>query len=124
MTLNNPKGFVYEQPFVMRLIYLVLLVLITYLIVEFLTPIRIMDVKYLITIVVGTIIGTYLGTFVVSANKKIENSQEIIDHIFQKGKDFIEDLTKEEKIEIEKKEVKKEPNKSARERLKDKGFLD
>ena len=124
MQITNSKGFIYKQPFVMRLIYIVLLVLITYLIVEFLTPVRILDIKYLTTIIVGTIIGTYFGTFVVSANKKISSNQHIIEDTLQKGKDFIEDLTVEEKLTSKKIEKQKETKKSARERLKDKGFLE
>ncbi len=125
MKPNNPKGFVYEQPFVMRLIYIVLLILATYLIAEFLTPIRILDIKYLTTIIVGTIVGTYLGSFVVTANQKLENSQEIIDETLKKGKNFIEDLTTEDKIETPKHEKPLDTTKkSARERLKDKGYMD
>jgi len=125
MKPTNRKGFIYEQPFVMRLIYIVLLVLFSYLIAEFLTPIRILDIKYLTTIIVGTIIGTYFGTLIVKSNKKIEDSQEVIDEALKKGKEFIEDLTDDDKIDSKKEEKPKQNNKkSARERLKDKGFLD
>ena len=126
MHLTNTKGFVYKQPFVMRLVYIVLFVLITYLLAEFLTPVKILDIKYLTTIVVGTIIGTYFGTFVVAANKKILRNHHLIKDTLQKGKDFIDDFSKEEEEikEPKYKTINKKTKKSARERLKDKGFLE
>lgn len=126
MKPNNRKGFVFQQPFVLRLIYIVLSILFTYLIVEFLTPFLILDVKYLTTIIVGTIIGTYLGTFIVKANKKLDNSHNIFDKTLHKGKNFVEDLTKEDIMKNkEEKSVKNEkPKKSGRERLKNKGLMD
>ena len=124
MLPSNRKGFLYEQPFVLRLIYVVLFVLLAYLIAEFLTPVRILDIKYLTTIIVGIIIGTYLGTFIVKANEKLDTSHEIIEDTLQKGKEYIEELTKDEKVIPKQETPKKETKKSARERLKDKGFLD
>ncbi len=124
MLPSKRRGFLYEQPFVLRLIYVVLFVLLTYLIAEFLTPVRILDIKYLTTIIVGIIIGTYLGTFIVKANEKLDTSHEIIEDTLQKGKEYIEDLTKDEKVNPKQETPKKETKKSARERLKDKGFLD
>ncbi len=123
MKPSDRKGFLFMQPFVLRLVFVVILVLVAYLITEFLTPIRILDIKYLSTMVVGILVGTYLATLIVKANESIEGSQEIIDASIKKGKDLLHDLTSEEEpIEPPKKTEKKE-ERSARERLKDKGLL-
>ena len=126
MQPSDRKGFLFMQPFVLRLVFVVILVLVTYLITEFLTPIRILDIKYLSTMVVGILVGTYLATLIVKANESIEGSQEIIDASIKKGKDLLHDLTSEEEsIELPKKveKTEKKEERSARERLKDKGLL-
>lgn len=124
---TDRKGFLFMQPFVLRLVFVVILILAVYLITEFLTPVRILDIKYLSTMIVGTLAGTYLATLIVKANKTIENSQEIIDESIKKGKELIEELTTDDKTDTEtlesKKQIEKDTKKSARERLKNKGLL-
>jgi len=80
----------------------------------------------------GTLIGTYLANFVLKSSKVIETQSESLEDrfedVFEKGKDFMEDLkTKDNKaVEEAKEEIKTEPEpnkKSARERLKDKGLM-
>jgi uncharacterized membrane protein required for colicin V production len=151
MKSGDKKGFLYLQPFLMRLVYLVVLILIIYGISEFLTPFRILNVKYFATIVVGSMAGTYFASMVVFASDKIEGGQDLIDNSIEKGKKILKDLTDEPKENIESKEKKNEikdtkkeekpdkeheaseekpkespkkpSKKSGRERLKDKGLL-
>ena len=149
MQKTDRKGFLFTQPFLMRLVYVVLLFLIGFLVVNFLTPINIFSPKYFATTIVGTLAGTYFASLIVLANEKIDGSQDAIEETFEKGKDFIEEITDDvkektksfkEKIEDKfehkeapqkteikeeiKEETKKEsPKKSGRDRLKEKGLL-
>ncbi|MFI1771336.1 hypothetical protein [Thalassobellus citreus] len=134
MTADNPKGFVFKQAFLPRLIFVVSLVLIAALIIEFLTPISVFASYYGISafasFAAGTLIGTYIANFVIKSSKVIEEKsdslEDIVSDTIDKGKDFIEDLkTKEAEVieEQEPKEAPKKVEKSARERLKDKGLM-
>ncbi len=133
MKPDNKKGFVYKQPFLPRLVYVVGILLLIGLVIQFLSPFAIFTSYYGISafasIVVGILIGTYVANFVVKSGKVIEEKSDSIEDMvqdtFEKGKDFIEDLkTKEaeEVIEAPKEPLKGE-EKSARDRLKDKGLL-
>ncbi|MFI1743866.1 hypothetical protein [Thalassobellus sediminis] len=134
MTADNPKGFVFKQAFLPRLIFVVSLVLIAALIIEFLTPISVFASYYGVSafasFAAGTLIGTYIANFVIKSSKVIEEKsdslEDIVSDTIEKGKDFIEDLkTKEAEVieEQEPKEAPKKEEKSARERLKDKGLM-
>ena len=126
---EDKKGFLYGQPFLIRFVYLVVFILIIYLISAFLTSFRILNVKFFATIIVGTLLGTYFASLIVFTNDKVEDGQDIIEDALEKGKEMFNDLTeKDEKVTPKKtidkteKEVTK-TEKSARDRLKDKGFL-
>ncbi|WP_179320055.1 hypothetical protein [Winogradskyella helgolandensis] len=136
MSPDNPKGFVYKQSLLPRIIFVVSLVLVSALIVEFLTPIAVFSsyngVSAFASFAVGTLIGTYVAGFVIKSTEVIEEQSESLedkfDDVVDKGKDFIEDLrTKEPKVvEEAKKEIEREPEvekQSARDRLKDKGLM-
>ena len=82
--------------------------------------------------IVGTILGTSLANFVFKSSEVIDEKSDSLEDVFhetiEKGKDFIEDIKGKEEpikelIEEPKKEVPKVEEKSARERLKDKGLL-
>tara|TARA_R110002050_G_scaffold24083_3_gene64389 strand:+ start:181182 stop:181703 length:522 start_codon:yes stop_codon:yes gene_type:complete len=131
MSADNPKGFVFKRAFLPRLIFVVSLVLVAALIIEFLTPISVFASYYGISafssFAAGTLIGTYIANFVIKSSKIIEEKsdslEDMVSDTIDKGKDFIKDLkTKEEMIE-ETKEVPNKEEKSARERLKDKGLM-
>ncbi|MEZ4874643.1 MAG: hypothetical protein R2793_04160 [Flavobacteriaceae bacterium] len=131
MQEGNPKGFVYEQPFLLRLVWVTLLFLLAAIILNFIIPFNIFQIQYVATAVVGTLLGTYIaaGFFVASKGLKKENIKDVI----EKGKDFVEELAegKKDTIEVEAKEVTEKlenkgeetPQKSARDRLKDKGMI-
>ncbi|MFT5847956.1 hypothetical protein [Psychroserpens sp.] len=138
MTSESKKGFIYQQSFLPRLIFVVTVVLIAALIVEFLTPISIfgsyLGVSAFASFAAGTLLGTYLANFVLKSGQVIEKQSESLedkfDNAVEKGKDFIEDLkTKDTRIlEEAKQEIEAEPKpkvdkKSARDRLKDKGLM-
>ncbi|MGB3607346.1 MAG: hypothetical protein WA775_10905 [Psychroserpens sp.] len=138
MAPDSKKGFVYQQSFLPRLIFVVTLVLVAALVVEFLTPISVFGsyngISAFSSFAAGTLLGTYLANFILKSTKVIEDQSESLedrfDHAVEKGKDFIEDLkTKDAKVvEEAKEEIKTAPSepmneKSARERLKDKGLM-
>jgi len=138
MKADNPKGFVYKQTFLPRLIFVVLLVLVAALIVEFLTPIAVFSsyngISAFSSFAVGTLLGTYLANFVLKSTKVIEQQSESLEdkfeNVVEKGKDFIEDLKSKDTKDVEEiqEEIKAESKpkadeKSARDRLKDKGLM-
>lgn len=136
MKADNPKGFIYKQAFLPRLIFVVFLVLITALIVEFLTPLAVFSsyngISAFASFATGTLIGTYVANFVIKTSEVVEEKSDSIGDIVgdavEKGKDFIEDLkTSDSKmVEEAKEEIKSEPKEdkpSARDRLKDKGLM-
>lgn len=138
MSKNNPKGFIYKQAFLPRLIFVIAFVLISALIVEFLTPLAVFSsyngISMFASFAVGTLLGTYLAGFVIKSSEVIETQSESLedkfDDVVEKGKDFLQDLKNKDHIVVEeaKEEIAKEPEakmneKSARDRLKDKGLM-
>ncbi|MBC3846506.1 hypothetical protein H8K90_08950 [Winogradskyella echinorum] len=136
MKADNPKGFVFRQAFIPRLIFVVTIVLVAALIAEFLTPISVFGsyngVSAFSSFAVGTLLGTYLANFVIKTTEIVEEKSDsigdLVDGAVEKGKDFIDDLkTKDTKVvEEAKKEIETEPEvekPSARDRLKDKGLM-
>ncbi|WP_426430565.1 hypothetical protein ACPX19_13520 [Winogradskyella sp. HB-48] len=138
MEANNPKGFIYKQPFIPRLLFVVITLLIIGLVLQFLTPIEIFSNYFALsgfaTFATGTLIGTYLANFVIKTTEVVEKKSDSIGDLVgdavEKGKDFIEDIKNRDNKAIEeaKKEITKEPEskveqKSARDRLKDKGLM-
>ena len=136
MSPDNPKGFVYKQPLIPRILFIVSLVLITALILEFLTPISIFGsyngISAFASFAAGTLLGTYLASFVIKTSEVVETKSEsigdMVEDAVEKGKGFLEDLnTKDSKvIEEAKKEIDTKPEvdkPSARDRLKDKGLM-
>lgn len=133
MKPTEKKGFVYMQSFLPRLLFVVTLFLVTGLVLQFFTPFEIFTsyngISAFSSIIVGTLLGTYVANFILKSGKVIEEKSDsigdLVNNTFEKGKDFIEDLkTKETEEVIETpKETPKTEEKSARERLKDKGLL-
>ncbi|GGD10477.1 hypothetical protein [Hyunsoonleella pacifica] len=133
MKPENKKGFIYKQTFLPRMVYVVGFLLLIGLIIQFLSPISIFTSYYGISafasISVGILIGTYVANFVLKSGKIIEEKGDSLEGMVQdtieKGKDLIEDLkTKEAEELIEHpEEASQKETKSARDRLKDKGYL-
>jgi hypothetical protein len=135
MAPDNPKGFVYKQAFLPRFLFVVTICLVVALVLEFVTPISVFGsyngISAFSSVVVGTLVGTYVAHLVIKSSKVIEEHggtiSDVVDDAMDKGKDYIENLKPKENTEgsTEQPEVsKRNPNeKSARERLKDKGLL-
>lgn len=135
MAKDNPKGFLYEQPFLMRLVWIATLFLIAAVTVSLVTPFNAFALQYFVSAIVGTLAGTYIASafFVTKQGLTKENIIETL----QEGKEFIEDIAKpkeqpepvlreesQEKIEEAQPKAKEVPEqKSARDRLKDKGMI-
>ena len=129
---GSKKGFLYQQSFLMRLVYLGALYLFTIIIVQFLIPFDMGLINIIAPSLFGCLVGTYLANFVFKSSEVIdEKGDSLVDVVkdtVEKGKDFIKDLEKKDSkvIAEAKKEIKTEPEvpkKSARQRLKDKGHL-
>jgi hypothetical protein len=132
MSSASKKGFIFEQNFLMRLVYIAILFLVAILISKFFLPIEIATIQLFASSVVGTLIGTYLAGFVMKSSAVIEEQsgdfEEVMQNTLNKGKEIFEDLKNKDNkaIEVAKDEIKEEPEaekKSARERLKDKGLM-
>lgn len=138
MDPDNPKGFVYKQAFIPRLVFVVTLVLVAALILEFLTPISVFasynGISAFASFAVGALLGTYLASFVIKTSQVVEDKSgsigDLVEEAVDRGKDLIEDLkTSDAKVvekakeEIDNKPIVEEEQKSARDRLKDKGLM-
>ena len=131
MKETDTKGFVYQQSFLLRLVFITSLFLVGIIIAQFMLPISVTTVSLFMSMIVGTIVGTYVAGFIFKSGEIIEERSDslgdIVKETIDKGKDFIEELKSEKKEEIveevKKEEAPKEDQKSARERLKDKGLL-
>lgn len=127
MKPGNRKGFIHEQPFVLRLVWITLLFVIAAGIVTFVTPINVFFIQYFASAIVGTLIGTYLASALIFAQKS--TSKENLEKVIDKGKEFVEDLKEgdiDEKTELKLEEAPEPevaPKQSARDRLKDKGMI-
>ena len=81
--------------------------------------------------VVGTVLGTYLANFVLKSGKivdeKSESLTDLVSGTIEKGKEMLDDITSKDVVEdiIEEAPETETPKeeKSARDRLKDKGLL-
>ena len=130
MKKDDKKGFVHQQAFLMRLVWVTLSFVLVIGIVAAVTPFQLFYIEYFASGIVGTLIGTYIASGFLMANKKMR--KENLEKAIQKGKDFIEDFADgdEEEAPEPQAEVKEEepapeetPKKSARDRLKDKGMI-
>ncbi len=129
---HDKIGFVYQQTFLLRLVFIGLLFLLCIVITQFLIPINMASVSIFASLVVGTLLGTYFANFIIKSTEVIEAQtneiEDIVGDTFEKGRGFIEDLksvnpkpTKGVNKEVN--STSKKEQKSARERLKDKGLL-
>ena len=108
MKSTDKKGFVYQQSFLFRLVFLTFLFLTGILVFQFLIPNNFATILLFAALVLGTLVGTYVAEFVFTSTKIIKNqTQEIIG----KGKDLIEDLQAKDLKEIENEELSKKESK-------------
>ena len=129
MKAEDKTGFVYQQTFLLRLVFVGFLFLIGIVITRFLIPIDIATISIFASMIVGTLLGTYLANFIFKSTEVIDEKSDSIEDMvhdtIEKGKDFIEDLKTKDAEEVieDTKETPKIKEKSARDRLKDKGLL-
>lgn len=136
MKPSNKKGFIYKQDLLPRVLFVTCALLFIGLVIQFLTPINIFGNYYGISgffsAIFGTLIGTYIANAVLKSGEVIEEQTDSLEDVVKdgisKGKEFIEDLTtSDSKVENQaKQKVKEAPkvqDKSARDRLKDKGLM-
>lgn len=129
MKADNNKGFIHQQPFLIRLVWVTLLFVLAAGVVTFVTPFNGFFVQYFASAIVGTLIGTYIASAVIIA--KDSTSKENLEKVFDKGKDFVEDLVEGDEQVVEETKIKEadepepevEVKKSARDRFKDKGMI-
>jgi len=131
MKQGDRTGFVFQQKFLFRLVYITFLFIVVMLVLKFLIPINYATVSIFASSIVGTVLGTYLANFVLKSGKivdeKSESLTDLVSDSIEKGKEFLDDITTKDDIE----DVAEEPKtteppkheKSARERLKDKGLM-
>ena len=129
MKKTNKKGFVYQQSFLLRLVYISVLFLLTFIIFQFIVPIQITTVSIFASMVTGTLLGTYIASLIFKSSEILEEQTNQIEGFVQdtidKGKDLINDIKEDEVKEVKVEEENKvvEEKLSARERLKNKGYL-
>jgi len=132
MSPNDPTGFLYQQKFILRLVFVGMIFLVGILVVRFLIPIDIATISVFASSIVGTLLGTYIGGFILKSGKVIDAQSDSLekkfDNVIEQSRDFVHDMTSKAPKVVE--EPKKEsdehsepPKKSARERLKDKGLM-
>jgi hypothetical protein len=107
------------------------------LVLKFLIPINYATVSIFASSIVGTVLGTYLANFVLKSGKivdeKSESLTDLVSDTIEKGKELLDDITTKDDDDVSSSEIEtnetpkvEEPpkqEKSARERLKDKGLL-
>ncbi len=130
MSPHDSTGFLYQQKFVLRLVFIGMMFLVGILIARFLIPIDIATISVFTSSIVGTLLGTYIGGFILKSEKVIDAQSESLernfDNAIEQSRDFIKDISNKEPkiIEDVEAQIQKDPNqKSARERLKDKGLM-
>lgn len=129
MQADNRKGFIHQQPFLLRLVWVSLVFLVIGGLVTFLIPFDISLIQIFASAIVGTLIGSYIASAVIFA--KDSTSKENIEKVFDKGKEYVEDFVEGDEAVIEEPKVEKaveakpevEVKKSARDRFKDKGMI-
>lgn len=139
MKTEDKKGFVYQQQFFLRFISISFLFLIGVVITRFLIPIDLATLSLFASMIAGTVLGTYLAGFIFKSTEVIDDKSDSLEDLvkdsLEKGKDFIDELKHQKEPTIDsaqQEEAPQEssepseteaPKKSARERLKDKGYL-
>lgn len=136
MKPDDRTGFVFQQKFLLRVVYITFLFILVSLVLQFLTPFQLFGsydgVSTFASSIVGTVLGTYLANFVLKSGKivdeKSESLTDLVSGTIEKGKELLDVMTTKDEVEevIEEPKTPEQPieeKKSARERLKDKGLL-
>ena len=137
MKKGDRTGFLFQQKFLLRIVYVIFLFIIVSLVLQFFTPFKPFGsyngISTFASSIVGTVLGTYLANFVLKSGKIVDKKSstltDMVSETIDKGKELLDDITTKDEVEdvIEEKakieDAPKEEKKSARERLKDKGLM-
>jgi len=131
MKPESRKGFIHQQNFLMRLVWITLLYLVIAAAIAIVLPFVVNYLQYFISAIVATILGTYIASLFLFARDKTK--KENLEKVYTKGKESIGEFTQDIRDNFEPKndiepEVKpstesEAPKQSARDRLKDKGMI-
>lgn len=131
MKPESQKGFIHQQGFLSRLVYITLLYLVVAIVIAIVLPFVVNYIQYFISAIVATILGTYIASLFLLARDK--TNKKNLEEVYNKGKEsmgkFSQDIRNnfepEKEIEPQPKPTTEpeEPKQSARDRLKDKGMI-
>ncbi len=121
MKEDDKTGFVYRQKFLLRVVYITAFFILLMVILKFLIPINYTTISIFASCIVGTLIGTYVANFVLKSGKIIDEKGDSLQDIEEPEANQVEEA--EPSDDAVKPEEPKEDKKSARDRLKDKGYL-
>ena len=82
MKPTDKTGFVYQQTFLLRLVFISFLFLIGIVITRFLIPIDLATISIFASMIVGTILGTYLANFVFKSSEVIDEKSDSLEDVF------------------------------------------
>jgi polyhydroxyalkanoate synthesis regulator phasin len=135
MKPEDKTGFLFQQSFLLRLVFISFLYLIGIVVTRFLIPIDLATISIFASMIVGTLVGTYLANMIFKSGEVIDEKgdsiTDLVKDTIDKGKDLIEDVksSKEESTKEVEESINDsaedviEDTRSARERLKDKGLM-
>jgi len=100
MDKSSRKGFIFQQTFLLRLVYVTAFFIVVSLLVQFLTPFEIFGsyngISTFASSIVGTLIGSYVASFVIKSGDVIEDKtgdfESIVSDVVEKGKDMVEEV--------------------------------
>ena len=75
MKPDNKKGFVHQQNFLLRLVWITLFFALAAAAISFATPINAFYVQYFVSAIVGTLIGTYVASVVLFAQESTKKGK-------------------------------------------------
>lgn len=120
MSPENKTGFLYQQKFVLRLVFITLFFLVFIVLLRLVIPIDLATISLFVSCIAGTLIGTYIAGLI-----KKTNATDTINPSHAKPLDEIQTQTPTETT-LQTKEKTTDTaaeEKTARERLKEKGLL-
>lgn len=133
MKTEDRKGFIHQQNFLLRLVWITLLYLIIAVVIALILPFVVNYLQYFISAIVGTLAGTYIASLFLFARETTK--PENLEKAFKKSRESIGEFTQDIRDNFEQKKdatlepeqktktITEEPKQSARDRLKDKGMI-
>ncbi len=131
MKPESRKGFIHQQDFLLRLVWITLLYLVVAVIIAIVLPFIVNYIQYFISAIVATILGTYIASLFLFARENTK--KENLEKAYNKGKENLGEFTQDIRDNFEPKNdaepepmprtEPEEPKQSARDRLKDKGMI-